>query len=80
MSFDRCIDDGVAEGEISQEKANEIKANRKELFEQYEFQMSPAAASAKADIDTVIAMKKASKERSAVQCCKQKPGQDCGCT
>ena len=63
MSFDRCIDDGVAEGEISQEKANEIKANRKELFEQYEFQMSPAAASAKADIDTVIAMKKASKEK-----------------
>ena len=63
MSFDRCIDDGVEAGEISQEKANEIKANRKELFEQYEFQMSPAAASAKADIDTVIAMKKASKEK-----------------
>ena len=63
MSFRKCIDDGVAAGELSSEKADEIKNLFGDLEVQYNKQMGFAAASSKAAIDTSAAIKKISKEK-----------------
>tara|TARA_R110002072_G_scaffold73468_3_gene174957 strand:- start:432 stop:2903 length:2472 start_codon:yes stop_codon:yes gene_type:complete len=63
MSFTKCIDDGVAAGELSSEKADEIKNLFGDLEVQYNKQMGFAAASSKAAIDTSAAIKKISKEK-----------------
>ena len=63
MSFTKCIDDGVAAGELSSEKAEEIKNLFGDLEVQYNKQMGFAAASSKAALDTSAAIKKMSKEK-----------------
>ena len=63
MSFRKCIDDGVAAGELSSEKAEEIKNLFGDLEVQYNKQMGFAAASSKAALDTSAAIKKVSKEK-----------------
>ena len=63
MSFRKCIDDGVAAGELSSEKAEEIKTLFGDLEVQYNKQMGFAAASSKAALDTSAAIKKMSKEK-----------------
>ena len=63
MTFKNCITDGVTEGAISQDQANEVLGLFDELETQYNRQMGGAAASAKAAGDTTIAMKKMAIER-----------------
>ena len=48
MTFKNCIDEGVAEGQITEDQANEIKGLFDELETQYNRQMGGAAATAKA--------------------------------
>ena len=63
MTFRNCIDEGVAENQITQEQADEIKGLFDELEVQYNRQMGGAAATAKAAGDTSIAAKKLAIER-----------------
>jgi len=63
MTFRNCIDEGVAEDQITQEQADEIKGLFDELEVQYNRQMGGAAATAKAAGDTSIAAKKLAIER-----------------
>lgn len=63
MTFKNCIDEGVAEGQITEDQANEIKGLFDELETQYNRQMGGAAATAKAAADTSISAKKAAIER-----------------
>lgn len=63
MTFKNCIDEGVAENQITQEQADEIKTLFNELEVQYNNQMGGAAATAKAAADTSIAAKKIAIER-----------------
>jgi hypothetical protein len=74
MTFKNCITDGVTEGAISQDQANEVLGLFDELETQYNRQMGGAAASAKAAGDTTIAMKKMAIERKRRWHCKPKPG------
>jgi len=63
MTFKNCIDEGVAEGQITEDQANEIKGLFDELETQYNRQMGGAAATAKAAADTSISAKKIAIER-----------------
>ena len=63
MTFKKCIDDGVAEGQITQEQADEIGGLFDELETQYNKQMGGAAATARAASETTIAAKKIAIER-----------------
>ena len=63
MTFKNCITDGVTEGAISQDQANEVLGLFDELETQYNRQMGGAAASAKAAGDTTIVIKKMAIER-----------------
>jgi uncharacterized protein YjbJ (UPF0337 family) len=63
MTFKNCIDEGVAEGQITEDQANEIKGLFDELETKYNRQMGGAAATAKAAADTSISAKKIAIER-----------------
>jgi len=63
MTFKKCISDGVAAGEITQEKADEVLNLFDELFEQYNRQLGPGPATSKASIDAANVMKKQVLER-----------------
>ena len=67
MTFKNCIDEGVAENQITQEQADEIKTLFNELEVQYNNQMGGAAA-AKAAADTSIAAKKIAIEKKTQGC------------
>jgi len=68
MSFKKCINDGVSEGLIKQDQADEVFELFDDLETQYNTQMGSAAASAKASIDATAAIKKlkADKKRQAL--------------
>ena len=68
MSFKKCIEDGVSEGLIKQDQADEVFELFDDLETQYNTQMGSAAASAKASIDATAAIKKlkADKKRQAL--------------
>ena len=68
MSFKKCINDGVSEGLIKQDQADEVFELFDDLETQYNTQMGGAAASAKASIDATAAIKKlkADKKRQAL--------------
>jgi len=68
MSFKKCIEDGVKEGLIKQDQADEVFELFDDLETQYNTQMGGAAANAKASIDAIGAMKKlkADKKRQAL--------------
>jgi hypothetical protein len=55
MSFKNCIQDGVAEGRISQAQADEVNGLFDELVEQYNRQMGPGPAQSKAAADAAQA-------------------------
>ena len=55
MSFKSCIQDGVAEGRISQAQADEANGLFDELVEQYNRQMGPGPAQTKAAADAAQA-------------------------
>lgn len=55
MSFKNCIQDGVAEGRISQAQADEANGLFDELVEQYNRQMGPGPAQTKAAADAAQA-------------------------
>ena len=63
MTFKNCINEGVAEGQITQEQADEITGLFDELEVQYNRQMGGAAATAKAASETSVAAKKIAIER-----------------
>ena len=63
MTFKKCINDGVAAGEITQAKADEVLNLYDELYEQYNKQLGPGPAQSKASIDATAAMKKQVMER-----------------
>jgi len=63
MTFKNCIDEGVSEGQITEDQAKEIKDLFDELETQYNRQMGSAAATAKAASETSIAAKKIAIER-----------------
>lgn len=63
MTFKKCINDGVAAGEITQAKADEVLNLYDELYEQYNKQLGPGPAQSKASIDATAAMKKQIMER-----------------
>jgi hypothetical protein len=63
MTFKNCINDGVAEGQISQEKADEILGLFDELEVKYNRQMGSAAATARAATETTVAARKIATER-----------------
>ena len=56
MTFKKCINDGVAAGEITQAKADEVLNLYDELYEQYNKQLGPGPAQSKA-ADATAAMK-----------------------
>ena len=68
MSFKKCINDGVSEGLIKQDQADEVFELFDDLETQYNKQMGSAAASAKASMDATAAIKKlkADKKRQAL--------------
>ncbi len=68
MSFKKCINDGVSEGLIKQDQADEVFELFDDLETHYNTQMGSAAASAKASIDATAAIKKlkADKKRQAL--------------
>lgn len=55
MSFKKCINDGVAEGLIPADRADEINSLFDELEESYNAQMGPGPAATKASADASIA-------------------------
>lgn len=55
MTFKNCISDGVKEGKISQEKADEVIGLFEDLVEQYNKQMGPGPAQTKAAADAAQA-------------------------
>ena len=63
MTFKNCIDEGVAEGQITEGQAKEIKGLFDELETKYNRQMGGAAATAKAAADTSISAKKIAIQR-----------------
>lgn len=69
MSFKKCIDDGVAEGTIPQDKADEIKALFDELEKEYQTKMGAGSAKAKAAGDALEAtkIKNAQKRRTKLK-------------
>tara|TARA_R110002020_G_scaffold184212_1_gene381106 strand:+ start:3469 stop:5931 length:2463 start_codon:yes stop_codon:yes gene_type:complete len=69
MSFKKCIDDGVAEGTIPQDKADEIKALFDELEKEYQTKMGAGSAQSKAAGDALEAtkIKNAQKRRTKLK-------------
>ena len=69
MSFKKCIDDGVAEGAITQDKADEIKALFDKLEKEYQKKMGAGSAKAKAARDALDAtkIKNAQKRRTKLK-------------
>ena len=62
-TFKKCVEDGVAAGEITQEQADEYGNLFDDLAEQYNKQMGPGPAETKAGIDAAAAVRKKSIER-----------------
>lgn len=63
MSFRKCVQDGVAAKEISQEQADEYLNLFDDLAEQYNKQLGPGPAQTKAGIDAAEAVRKKAIER-----------------
>jgi len=63
MSFRKCVQDGVAAKEISQEQADEYLNLFDDLVEQYNKQLGPGPAQTKAGIDAAEAVRKKAIER-----------------
>ena len=62
-TFKKCVEDGVAAGEISQEQADEYANLFDDLVDQYNKQLGPGPAETKAGIDAAAAVRKKSIER-----------------
>ena len=63
MTFKRCVQDGVAAGQITQDQADEYINLFDDLETQYNKQMGPGPAQTKAGIDAAEAVKKQAIER-----------------
>lgn len=63
MTFKRCVQDGVAAGQITQDQADEYTNLFDDLETQYNKQMGPGPAQTKAGIDAAEAVKKQAIER-----------------
>lgn len=63
MTFRQCIQDGVTNGEISQERADEVLGLFDDLTEQYNRQMGPGPAMTKAAADAMQAARQQSIQR-----------------
>ena len=62
-TFKKCVNDGVAAGEITQAQADEYANLFDELSDQYNKQLGPGPAETKAGIDAAAAVRKKSIER-----------------
>jgi len=62
-TFRKCVEDGVAAGEITQEQADEYGNLFDDLVEQYNKQLGPGPAQTKAGVDAAAAVRKKAIER-----------------
>ena len=62
-TFKKCVEDGVAAGEITQEQADEYGNLFDDLVEQYNKQLGPGPAQTKAGVDAAQAVRKKAIER-----------------
>ena len=62
-TFKKCVEDGVAAGEITQEQADEYGNLFDDLVEQYNKQLGPGPAQTKAGVDAAQAVRKKAVER-----------------